>query len=302
MFRKVKLLFNELFNLFGNYEKKYAKKHSCEPTWKIIEDLIYLISDTVETINKHCRQLKNDIKEYESDLPSGILILLKKWQDIPELQNDLVNTNSYNECYRTYQKSLHILHEILEDIKKSESPVLRSIFERIAKSSQERFQDIGSQKGIQMLISDRRKKGLEIPNFIDPLLNKVAKILNDLPIKDLFPNELPNEDTGINPTIVKELTKHFQNVKLHPRLCGRSHIDITIDDKLAIEIKKIENNTAMDELIGQLVNDMRIKGFNIGIAYGFDQTKTKLYLRFNQQIEDTSYGFIKYVILPDPYV
>lgn len=105
----------------------------------------------------------------------------------------------------------------------------------------------------------------------------------------------------MNPIICQELKKIFPNVILDEPLKGTRHIDLTVDNQVAIEVKKIESNTSKDEIIGQLIEDMRIKGYQLGIAYGIDQSATNLFIDYNGLLYRTAEGIIKYVIVKDPY-
>ncbi len=96
------------------------------------------------------------------------------------------------------------------------------------------------------------------------------------------------------------LMEIFPNVELNKSLSGKSHIDLAVDNKVAIEIKKVESKTAFDELTGQIMEDINIGDFKFGIAYGIDETASEIYTRFNKKYFGEEREIV-YIFKPAPY-
>lgn len=90
------------------------------------------------------------------------------------------------------------------------------------------------------------------------------------------------------------------NIRLHGRGAG-GHIDLSLGNQVAIEVKKIESKTPFDELTGQIKEDLRIFGIKYGIAYGIDYTKNQLYTRHNTH-KFGSLTNIIYIVKLYPYL
>lgn len=130
------------------------------------------------------------------------------------------------------------------------------------------------------------------------IFNKVKDFLQNLQIEDYFKIELPSENE-INKKFKAILDNYFENVEFNETLTGRSHIDITVGSTIAIEVKKIESNTPKDEVVGQLVEDLRIGNYAFGIALGIDQTKNNNYIGYNDLYN--SKLNIHYIIKANPF-
>ena len=113
-----------------------------------------------------------------------------------------------------------------------------------------------------------------------------------------FPSEMFKNENILNEKICKILLESFPNIKLNKLISGRIHVDLS-DDVIAIEIKKLESNTAKDELIGQIFEDLRIGVYKYGIIFGIDISIRKDLTRFNDLL--FSDGKIYCIIKPYPY-
>lgn len=69
---------------------------------------------------------------------------------------------------------------------------------------------------------------------------------------------------------------------------------------LSSKFKKINSNTKMDEVFGQLFNDIRIGSCKFGIALGIDMTATKKFKDFNRMRHEEGLDII-YIIKENPY-
>jgi len=115
---------------------------------------------------------------------------------------------------------------------------------------------------------------------------------------DYFPKEVFSMETKFNEELSKILSPKFKNVELDKKISGRIHIDVSVDEKIAIEVKKVISNTKMDEVFGQLFNDIRIGSCKFGIALVIDMTAKKKFKRFNRLEHEER---IIYVIKENPY-
>ena len=104
--------------------------------------------------------------------------------------------------------------------------------------------------------------------------------MNDLDLSEIFPTGIPNENS-LNQELHRILSQEFENVILNDKITGTVHIDLIVNSKIAIEVKKLESNTPKDELMGQLVEDLRIGDYTYGIGFGIDQTKNKKFKILN---------------------
>ena len=76
---------------------------------------------------------------------------------------------------------------------------------------------------------------------------------------------------------------------------------MSVDEKIAIEVKKLYSNTKKDEVFGQLFNDIRMGSCKFGIALGIDMTATKKeFKKFNRLRHEVGLDII-YIIKENPY-
>ncbi|UYP48606.1 hypothetical protein NEF87_004891 [Candidatus Lokiarchaeum ossiferum] len=299
--KKAKSKFETLHKLFDLYNENFDEVHKCLPTWTIIEDLLYLTHGEVVDTTRNIRKLKADIEKFGELFPSGILKILNKWQEIPVSQQMIPNTEKLVECQLICKSALDAMKEILLESEELESPVLKKILQEFSVSNQLTIRDIATERGLVLIESSRRKLGLQPIFTKTPQFNKLSKFLSNLKLEEMFSDPLPHEDRGINPRICEELRNHFPSVVLNDKLVRTTHIDISVDNNILIEVKKIESNTAKDEVLGQLIEDMRITNKNLGIALGIDQTVSKMFSILHQQETPTDYGIVKWIILQDPF-
>jgi len=126
---------------------------------------------------------------------------------------------------------------------------------------------------------------------------KIYQALRKIDLK-YFPSEIFKNENILNEKIYEILLERFPNIKLNKLISGRIHVDLS-DDVIAIEIKKLESNTAKDELIGQIFEDLRIGVYKYGIIFGIDISSRKDLTRFNELL--FSDGKIYCIIKPYPY-
>ena len=113
-----------------------------------------------------------------------------------------------------------------------------------------------------------------------------------------FSLDIFEDEKIFNKKIYNILKTEFPNINLHKQISGRIHVDLS-DNLIAIEIKKLENNTAKDELIGQIIEDLRIGIYKYGIIFGIDISKKKELTRYNELLFGN--GKIFCLIKPLPY-
>lgn len=129
---------------------------------------------------------------------------------------------------------------------------------------------------------------------------RLTHILNfELDLKSI-PREVFNNENDFNKYLYNKIKKKLPNIRLNRRGAG-FHIDLSVGNQVAIEVKKIKKKNRFDELFGQIEEDLRILGINYGIAYGIDYTKKKLYLRHNTHKFGTQANII-YIMKPYPYL
>ena len=126
---------------------------------------------------------------------------------------------------------------------------------------------------------------------------KICQALRKIDL-NYFPSEIFKNENILNKKICEILLEGFPNIKLNKLISGRIHVDLS-DDVIAIEIKKLESNTAKDELIGQIFEDLRIGVYKYGIIFGIDISNRKDLTRFNELL--FSDGKIYCIIKPYPY-
>lgn len=129
---------------------------------------------------------------------------------------------------------------------------------------------------------------------------RLTHILNfELDLKSI-PREVFNNENDFNEYLCNKIKKKLPNIRLNRRGAG-FHVDLSVGNQVAIEVKKIKKKNRFDELFGQIEEDLRILGINYGIAYGIDYTKKKLYLRHNTHKFGTQANII-YIMKPYPYL
>ena len=129
---------------------------------------------------------------------------------------------------------------------------------------------------------------------------RLTHILNfELELKSI-PREVFNHEDDFNEYLYNIIKKKLPNIRLYR--CGAGgHIDLSLGNQVAIEVKKIESKTPFDELTGQIEEDLRIFDIKYGIAYGIDYTKNQLYTRHNTH-KFGSLTNIIYIVKPFPYL
>jgi len=128
---------------------------------------------------------------------------------------------------------------------------------------------------------------------------KLIQILDvELDLKSI-PKKSFIHEGDFNKYIYKILKLKLPNIKLNKYGAG-GHMDLSVGNQVAIEVKKIESKTPFDELTGQIEEDLRIFTIKYGIAYGIDYTKRKLYTRHNTHKFGPLSNII-YIIKPYPF-
>ena len=128
----------------------------------------------------------------------------------------------------------------------------------------------------------------------------LIKFLNEqLNITSIHEN-LFNQETKFNEFIYEKLKLRIPNIILNQNVSG-GHMDLSVGNQVAIEVKKIESKTPFDELTGQIKEDLRIFSIKFGIAFGIDYTKNQLYIRHNTHTFGITSNII-YIIKPYPYL
>ena len=128
---------------------------------------------------------------------------------------------------------------------------------------------------------------------------EIYDFLDDFSL-DYFPKEVYSTEPKFNEELCKILSPKFKNVELDKKISGRIHIDVSVDEKIAIEVKKMNSNTKRDEVFGQLFNDIRIGLCKFGIALGIDMTVTNKFKEFNRIRHEEGIDII-YIIKENPY-
>lgn len=121
-------------------------------------------------------------------------------------------------------------------------------------------------------------KGIDIFEESRKTWDKLIKILNtEIDLKSI-PRDKLIDEKDFNRFLFNLIKPKLPNIMLNKELAG-GHIDLSVGNQVAIEVKKIEKKTAFDELTGQIGEDLRISTVRYGIAYGIDYTKKKNYIR-----------------------
>jgi len=128
---------------------------------------------------------------------------------------------------------------------------------------------------------------------------KLIQILNIELDLESIPEKSFNHEEDFNKYIYNLLKLKLPNIKLNRREAG-GHVDLSVGNQVAIEVKKIESKTPFDELTGQIEEDLRVSTIKYGIAYGIDYTKKKLYTRHNTHKFGPLSNII-YIIKPYPF-
>ena len=289
-------------SLFKGAQSSYVKLKSQEIILKItnFDKIRFLFLEDKDFIN-HYKNIFNLFKiidllkknKYNSKnfgwMDNFNSILFPEWKNVFEIIDEFLLESKKIEKFKIYQDEMYQL------------TTKYPIYNRLVKSIRKNL-DI-SHELYRLFNYENRVRRENMKNIEEKLLfENVSQILTLLDLSTIFSEKLPNEDKEINPRIVEILQNHFKEVEMNVPLSGRQHIDIVIEDKILIEVKKLENRTALDELLGQIKTDLRITGKNYGIALGFDQTVNRLIIDQNQNYEMENNYIIKKLILLDPFI
>ena len=294
--------FKVLDGRFAAYLTKYKKPHSCIPTWKIIEDLLHLVDCDLKNLNYHTEMINESLKIYRDTFKDNFLGIINEMKTMPVSQLDISKATNLKQCLAIKDIAYGMIENIINKSKDLESPALQKIIRQVSLNQKDILSEKTLDWGEEYIENAGRKRGRRHLLPRSPRLVEVTDLLSNLNLKVLFPNFLPNEEKEINPKIVEELKKKFQNVELHKILAGRTHIDIVVDGFIAIEVKKLTSNSLYDFINGQLQGDFLKGNYKYGILFGIDQTSNGQFLGLHNHAYFEGDGIIMKIIHKDPFV
>ncbi|MBD3350053.1 MAG: hypothetical protein GF364_01025 [Candidatus Lokiarchaeota archaeon] len=287
--------FNLLQDAFTESNENFEEIHLCVPIWTLLEDLTYLSNCSISNFDREIRRLKEHFSRFQTEIPEDLSEIIRNFESSRESHLQITTTENHSRCQALFNNCLNKLSEIASRTSEMDAPLIRNIVDRLVWFEEDSLRDVASQRNIQFSIESRRRRGYsEFRDDDFQLWKEVIDFLKSLTLKELFPNELPNENT-INRRFTEQLQGQFDNVELERIITERVHIDLVIDSKIAIEVKKIRSNTRKDELVGQIVEDLRIAEYPYGILFGIDYTSTMKYRGYNEHYFGTDRNIV-YII------
>lgn len=273
---------------------KKAEENKCQFFYQIY---LYLIKSLVAHLNEDLKESRKYIEKIFELYPKFEHLdfqpsLIKLINELPAIQKDLIDftiepqqlEDLINNCSKQCDEIIHNTFPLLKFSKPGIYRMLYHIINNMKKSWKRiSSSDIKKIKNIK-----NKKDWNDLIDFFD----------NELDLK-MIPKEIFSDENKLSEYLCRELKQIFQTVILNEPISGMSHVDISVNTIIAIEIKKIESKTAFDELRGQIMEDLRIGRYEYGIAFGIDITKQKLYIRFNNtMLRDDFKRNIVYIIKP----
>ncbi len=259
----------------------------------LIQSLIAHSEGKIEVCKEYIEKILNLHQKYRNEKINPSLEILIN--ELPNIQKKLIDYTCEPEhlkrlVYESSKRCDEIIKETCPQLQFYKPGIYR-ILSHIINNMKESWQNANLFGDDYNLWYSRRKK--EAKKLWKSLIRFLKKIDLNFFSLDIFENE-----NILNKKIHDLLTKEFPNIDLHKQISGKIHVDLS-NDIIAIEIKKLESNTAKDELIGQIIEDLRIDIYKFGIIFGIDISKKKELIRYNELIFGN--GKIFCLIKPLPY-
>jgi len=287
--------FNLLQNTFIEFNENFEEIHPCVPIWTLLEDLTYLSECSATNFDREIRRLNEHFSQFQNEIPDDLSEIITNFELSRSSHIQLTTTENRSRCQTLFNDCLNKLSEIGSRTTEMDAPLITNIIDQLVWSEEDSLRDIATQRNIQFSVEARRRR--KYPEYRDEdlqLWKEVINFLKTLSLKELFPDQLPNEN-AINRRLFELLQEQFNLVGLEKIIMDRVHIDLEIDSKIAIEVKKILTNTKKDELVGQIMEDLRIAEYPYGILFGIDCTPTKKFRGYNEHYFGTDRNIV-YII------
>lgn len=281
---EVKGNFNLLQHAFIEFNENFDEIHPCVPIWTLLEDLTHLSECSITNFDREIRRLNEHFSQFQIEIPDDLSEIIRNFELSRGSYIQLTTTENLSRCQTLFNDCLNKLSEIASRTIEMDAPLITNIIDRLVWFEEDSLRDIATQRNIQFSVEARRRRGYSEYSGEDEelqLWKEVINFLKNLSLKKLFPDHLPDENV-INRRLFELLEGQFDNVFLEKIIMERVHIDLEVDSKIAIEVKKIRTNTKKDELVGQIIEDIRIAEYPYGILFGIDCTPTKKFRGYNE--------------------
>lgn len=274
-----------------------AKEFKCEFFYLIhislIQSLLAHSKGNIEGCKESIEKILDLSQKYKNEkFDTTINILIN---ELPNIQKKLIDyTCEPKHLKRLVYESSKRCDEIIKDCcpeLQFYKPGIYRILSHIINNMKESWRDADlSGKEYKLWYYKIKKDAKKLWRDLYQFLSKI-----DL---NFFSLDNFKDENIFNRKIYNILKTEFPNVNLHKQISGRIHVDLS-DNLIAIEVKKLENNKAKDELIGQIIEDLRIGIYRYGIIFGIDISKKKELTKYNELFY--SNGKILCIIKPFPY-
>ncbi|MFX1344627.1 MAG: leucine-rich repeat domain-containing protein [Promethearchaeota archaeon] len=259
----------------------------------LIQSLIAHSEGNIEACRKDIDKILDLYQKYSNEKFNPSLEILIN--ELPNIQKKLIDYTCEPEhlkrlIYESSKRCNEIIKEACPQLQFYKPGVYR-ILSHIINNMRESWQNTKLSKESYNLWYSKMKRDTR------KLWKNLYRFLRRIDLKFFSFDTFDNENI-FNQKIYDLLTKEFLDIDIHTILSGKIHVDLT-ESIIAIEIKKLESNTAKDELIGQIIEDLRIGIYKYGIIFGIDISKNKELTRYNDLFFGN--GKIYCIIKPFPY-
>lgn len=274
-----------------------AKEFKCEFFYMIhislIQSLLAHSKGNIEGCKERIEEILDLSQKYKNEKFNPTIEILIN--ELPNIQKKLIDyTCEPKHLKRLVYESSKRCDEIIKDScpeLQFYKPGIYRILSHIINNMKESWQDADlSGKDYKLWYYKIKKDARKLWRDLYQFLIKI-----DL---NFFSLDIFKDENIFNRKIYNILKTEFPNINLHKQISGRIHVDLS-DNLIAIEVKKLENNKAKDELIGQIIEDLRIGIYKYGIIFGIDISKKKELTKYNELFY--SNGKIFCIIKPFPY-
>jgi len=242
----------------------------------LIKCLIAHSKGDLEDCKNYIKNILNLYQKYENiNFNISIKNLIN---ELSEIQKNLINYTIEPEHLErlikiSSKKCDKIIKNAFPQLQYSQPGIYRILY-HIVNNMRESWQRVYSKRNKYKFWHLRTKKKTK------KIWREIYNFLNKLDL-NYFPRDFFKKETKLNLEIYKLLNHEFLNINLNKSISGRIHVDLS-NDSIAIEIKKLESNTAKDELIGQIIEDIRIGDYKFGIIFGIDISSKRDLTKYNK--------------------
>ncbi len=153
-------------------------------------------------------------------------------------------------------------------------------------------------------------KELERENLL-PIWRSITGYLNYHWDYESIPEEIYNDEKLLNKEIYKFVSFHFSTrvngkIQLHEELFEGRHVNLTVASKIAIKVEKLCSKTSFNKIKKQIVEDLVLGDYHLGILIGIDMTKngifSRRYRRDSTLLDGDRFCDILLIVKPFPYI